>query len=150
MDSAAILNKLVSHALTLGQFDRVNQHEPKNAPGNGLTYAIWAQSLAPIARGSGLAATSGRLEFNGRIYTSMLQQPEDDIDLDVLAATDKLLNTYSGDFELGGQVRDIDLLGEYGQPLQANAGYVSQDNKLLRVMTITIPLIVNDIWAQVA
>ncbi len=149
MDTAAILNKLVSHAMALGLFERVNQHEPKNAPGNGLTYALWVQSIQPLPEASGLAATTGRIEFSGRIYTSMLSQPYDMIDPNMIDATDKLISRYSGDFELGNTVRNVDLLGEHGAPLSANAGYQVQDSKPYRVITITIPLIVNDIWAQV-
>jgi len=35
-------------------------------------------------------------------------------------------------------------------PLSALAGYLNQDGKLYRVMTVTLPIIINDIWAQVA
>jgi hypothetical protein len=57
---------------------------------------------------------------------------------------------YSGDFELGGNVRNVDLLGQASEGLTAQAGYLEQDGKLYRVMTINLPLIVNDVWNQVA
>jgi len=148
MDIVSILDRVVSHAMALGLFERVNQHEPKNAPGNGLTYAVWSQSMQPLPLASGLASTTGRIEFNCRIYTSMLQQPYDMIDPNIITATDKLMAAYSGDFDLGGTIRDVDLLGEHGTPLSANAGYLTQDSKTFRVMTITLPLIVNDLWDQ--
>lgn len=150
MDTVSIIDRLVSHAQTLGLFERVNQHEPKNAPGNGLSYALWVQSLIPLPGASGLATTTGRLEVTGRIYTSMTQQPPDMIDPNMTDALDKLINQYSGDFDLGGTVKHIDLLGEHGEPLQGNAGYLNIDNKILRVITVTIPIIVNDIWVQVS
>lgn len=148
MDIDALLAQLTSHAQTLGLFERVNQHEPKNAPGNGLTYAIWAQSIMPLPLASGLSSTTVRLEFTGRIFTSMLMQPYDLIDPNVIKATDVLMSRYSGDFTLNGQARDVDLLGEHGTPLSANAGYLNQDSKNFRVMTITLPIIVNDLWTQ--
>jgi hypothetical protein len=148
MDITAILNGVVSHALASGLFETVNQHEPKSAPGNGLTAAVWAQEIAPVATGSGLAATSGRVEFWLRIYTNMLSEPQDAIDPNVLTAVDTLMTAYSADFTLGDQVKDIDLLGEHGTPLSAKAGYLNQDGKLYRVMDIVLPLIINDIWAQ--
>ena len=37
VDIDSVLNAIVSHALTTGYFDQVNQHEPKNRPGAGLT-----------------------------------------------------------------------------------------------------------------
>jgi hypothetical protein len=32
--------------------------------------------------------------------------------------------------------------------MTARAGYINQDNKMYRVMTITLPLVVNDTWLQ--
>jgi hypothetical protein len=149
LDASTILNEVQSHAMSSGLFERVNGHEPKNAPGNGLTAAVWAQDIAPV-RGSGLASTSARVVFNVRIYSSMLQEPQDAIDPQILNAVDVLMTAYSGDFTLGGNVRNIDLLGQTGQALSALAGYINQDNKMYRVMTIALPVIVNDVWEQVA
>jgi len=59
-----------------------------------------------------------------------------------------LMTSYAADFELGGNARNIDLLGQTGVQLSAQAGYVEIDNRLFRVMDITIPVIVNDAWAQ--
>jgi hypothetical protein len=47
-------------------------------------------------------------------------------------------------------VRNIDLLGEYGQRLTAQAGYLQLSDGMYRIFTITIPCIVNDMWTQVA
>lgn len=149
MDISGILDKIVSHAMASGLFERVNQHEPKSAPGNGLSCAVWVDSIAPV-RSSGLSATSGRLAIQVRIYTSMLAEPPDAIDPALTSAVDVLMTAYSADFELGGTVRCVDLLGMAGEPLSAKAGYLSQDKKLFRVMTILVPLIVNDLWNQVA
>lgn len=149
MNITGILSALVSHACTLGYFDQVNQHEPKNKNPSlaGMTAAVWVQKIGPV-RSSGLASTSGRIEFTVRVYTSMLAEPQDSIDPDVMAAVDALLAAYSGNFTLGDLVREVDLLGEAGPPLSAQAGYLNQAGKLYRVMDITLPLIVNDIWVQ--
>jgi hypothetical protein len=147
LDVVAVLDGIVSHALASGLFERVNTHEPENPPGNGLSAAVWADRIEP-ARSSGLAATSVRVAFLVRIYASMLQEPADAIDPDMLTATSTLLGAYSGDFELGGSVRQIDLLGTAGVPLSAQAGYITQDSVLYRVMTIVLPVIVNDVWEQ--
>jgi hypothetical protein len=55
----------------------------------------------------------------------------------------------SGSITLGGTVRMIDLLGIDGTPLSAMAGYLQIDRKVYRVMDLTIPVIVNDMWTQV-
>jgi hypothetical protein len=36
-----------------------------------------------------------------------------------------------------------------GHTLDAQSGYINIDNVVMRVMTITVPVIVNDAWAQV-
>jgi hypothetical protein len=149
LNGSALLDAVKSHALASGAFERAHTHEPKNAPGSGRTWAAWLQSVGPVPAGSGLAATTARVEFRVRLYTPMLQEPQDEIDPDTMAALDTLMAAYSGDFTLGGLVKAVDLLGQAGAPLGAQAGYIPQDGKLLRVVDVTLPLIVNDVWEQV-
>lgn len=148
LDSKALSDAMQSHALSTGLFESVNGHEPKSAPGTGLTAAVWSQRIGPAPRTSGLKATSGLVTFYLRIFQSMLMKPEDSIDPTVLDAVDSLFSAYSGDFSLGGLVRHVDLLGSSGTALSGEAGYLEQDGKRFRVMTITVPLIVNDLWTQ--
>lgn len=151
MDIPGIVNQVVSHAMSLGVFETVNGHEPRNAPGNGLTCAVWADRIGPVDAASGLAEVTTLVTMNVRIYTSMFQQPYDDIDPNLMSAVDTLFNAYVGAFTLGGAVRDVDVLGAHSAGgLMAQAGYVNQDGKLLRVMTITLPLVINDAWAEAA
>jgi hypothetical protein len=147
---AALIDNLVSTALDLGEFRAVNFHEPKAAPGSGLRLALWVQSIEPIPMASGLASTSGYVVANARAYGNMLAKPEDDVDPRIMSAMAALIAAYSGDFTLGGTIRNIDLLGEYGQKLSAQAGYITIASAMYRIMTLTIPCIVNDMWTQVA
>jgi hypothetical protein len=150
LDGAAQMTAVADHARTTGLFEKVNGHEPKNSPGSGLTAAVWVDTIDPVALASGLAITSARVGVLVRIYTNMLQEPQDSIDPNIVAAVSILMGQYAGDFDLGGLVRNVDLLGQHGVPLRAQAGYLEQDKKLFRVMTITVPLIVNDVWNQEA
>lgn len=150
LDIRTILDAVESHALASGFFQAVNGHEPKSAPQNGLTCAVWVEQIGPARGGSGLASTSTRLALFVRLYTPMMSEPEDAIDPDMMTALDALLAAYSGDFELGGLIRQVDLLGAYGDPLSARAGYLTTSGAEYRVMTITLPLIVSDLWEQVA
>lgn len=150
----AVYSAVESHAKILGIFDGgVNDHEPWSAPGAGLSCAIMLGPIAPI-RAGGLAATSGRLELQVRIYSPRLQQPSGGTDKAVLAAVCQLMAAYSGDFELEAVpddlVRMIDLLGAYGAPLAAQPGWLEQDGQRYRIQEITLPLILNDMWGQVA
>jgi hypothetical protein len=148
----AVLDPLVSHALASGMFERVNTVEPKSPPGHGLHSAIWVQEIGPYKgkAGSGLASTTGRLVFMNRLYSNMVQDPADMIDPNLLDATSILMGLYSGDFTLGGAVREVDLLGSGGLPLSARAGYITVNQTMYRCMDIFLPLVINDIWEQAA
>lgn len=143
----SVIDAVQSHALASGYFDSVNGHEPKSAPGEGLTYSVWAQQLGP-ARLSGLASTSARIALTGRLYKPFRSEPDDSIDPDMVDALDALMGAYAGNFTLGGLVRSVDLQGSDGTPLSAQAGYQTIDRQVYRILDITIPLIINDAWTQ--
>lgn len=144
----SLLQAVENHQRSIGFFEHVTNHEPKARPGPGLTAATWIQDVRPTQSRSGLAATSVRVELTTRIYVSMLAEPADDIDPNAYAAADKLMEAYTGDFELGGAVANVDLLGAHGEPLRARAGYLNQSGALYRVFDIITPLILNDAWTQ--
>lgn len=150
LDAAAIFNAMTSHLLSLGLFDRVASHEPENAPGHGLTAAVTLApgALSPVPLGSGLASTSARLVLQVQIYQPM-SEPADDLDPVVLDAVVQTMASFSGGFTLGGLVRNVDLLGQAGEPMGATAAYAEIDAQLFRLMTITVPVLVNDVWEQV-
>lgn len=147
-ESQAYTDALVSHALSSGHFAQVNEHEPKSRVGTGLTAAVWFTRIRPAPGASGLAATSVVMLFTLRMYLSMTAEPQDAIDPAMLAATDDLMTAYSSDFQLDGMIRNIDLLGEFGQPLEALSGYLDVGGTKHRVTDIFIPLVVNDVFAQ--
>lgn len=152
-DQAAVLalvDKITSHAASLGIFRSVNSHEPKASPGSSLRYAVWADVIEPLGAASGLAATSGYVMMMGRITGNMLQKPEDEIDSRMLTAATTLIGAYSGDFDFGATVRAVDLLGMYGDKLGTKAGYITIGQGMYRCMDVRIPIIVNDMWSQVA
>ncbi|MER7234026.1 hypothetical protein ABT348_24125 [Streptomyces olivaceus] len=150
LDTQEIIDRLASHAKSLGLFDQVNKHEPKTAPGRGLTCAIWVERIDPAGTLSGLKSTTGRITFNVRISTRMQQMPQDGIDPNVVRATDALIRAYSGDFTLGGAVLAVDLLGMGGgQGMFAQAGYLRMnETSIYRSITLWVPLLVADLWAQ--
>lgn len=143
------VDSLVSHAQATGLFETVNGHQPVSVPQTGLTCGIWLQAMKPVKELSGLNKTSIDTIFNVRIYTSAVQQPYDAIDPEMMDAVNTLCSAYSGAFTLGGEVMDVDLLGAWGPSMSATAGYIQQDGITLRVMTITLPLIITDLWSQV-
>jgi hypothetical protein len=148
-DVAALQDALVSHAKALGVFEAVIGSEPKKAPGPGLTAAVYFTGLRP-ARTSGLASTSLVVTATVRLYLPAIKEPANGIDPVMLGAAATLMASISGDFTLDGMVRNVDLLGYEGAPMDARAGYLEQDGKVFRVGDITVPMILNDEFVQVA
>lgn len=144
-----LMDKITSHAQATALFDTVSGHEPKNAPGNGLHAAVWLGEIEPI-ESSAIDKVSIVVVFNVRIYSSFLSEPYDAIDPNLAKAVDTLVTAYCGDFELGGNARNIDIFGSSGYKLKADPGYLNQDGKLYRVFVITVPVLINDIWTETA
>lgn len=141
-----LIAAVTSHAQALGVFDSVNGAQPTSVPNTGMTCAVWAQEIAPDPEASGLAATAVDVEFNVRLYMALNPQAPDMIEPAMMNATSQLLNAYNGDFTLDGLVRNIDVLVR----AKAQAGYVEQSGQVLRVMTISLPIVINDLWEQSA
>jgi len=154
LDVAGIMDGITDPLLRSGLFRKVNRHEPKSSPiakvggQSGIVVAVWLQRVLPVPLGSGLTSTTGLVVMMIRMYTPMMTEPADEIDPDVLTATSALLELFSGDFTLDGNVRNVDLLGQTGQSLSAQAGYITIGKDPFRIMDITLPLIVNDVWDQ--
>lgn len=147
--ATSILEALKTHALASGQFEEVNGHEPTSAPVSGTSASFWFDGLRPLPQGSGLAVTSGVVTFLLRIALRGFSEFQDDAEMRLLTAADRMIALYSGDFELGvSNVRFVDLLGQSGETLAAKAAWLTQDGKTYRVVLVTIPIIVNDIWGQ--
>lgn len=147
---ADLMDKAVSHAMACGHFELVNGHEPVNQPLNsGLTAAVWAEQITPV-RSSGLNSTSVLVVLQIRVYSSTKTEPLSAIDPTTVAAVDALCSAYVGDFTLGGLVRQVDIRGQHGVRLEVRAGYLQQSGDVYRVMTITLPLVVNDLWEETA
>jgi hypothetical protein len=147
-----IFDAVISEAQMSGYFDKVQQHEPKSAPGYGLTASLWFLTLDPVPTGSGLSSTSARLAFNVRLHSSMLQEPQDLIDPNLVRAAANLIRRWHDDFDFGLDplVRNVDCLGAYGKALSAISGYVEHEQgKIYRIIDIEVPIIVNDVWPQV-
>lgn len=143
-----IIDAIVSHALATAYFVTVNGHEPKSTPSTEMTCAIWLQRIRPIPARSGLNKTTGLVIFNCRLYIGMVTEPQDYIDPRMTKAASALMAAYSGSFTFGDLISNVDLLGAHGTPLEGIAGYITVGTTKFRVMTISIPCVVNDLFVQ--
>lgn len=147
-----ILDAVVSDIQSSGYFDRVITHESKRSPGLGLSADVWFLTLDPVPEGSGLNKTSARLAWNVRLQSSMLMEPQDLIDPNLIRAAANLIRRWHDnfDFDLDPMVRNVDCLGAYGSPLRAQSGYVEyEQSRVFRIIDIEVPIIVNDVWPQI-
>ncbi|HUM06413.1 MAG TPA: hypothetical protein VLT90_13190 [Terriglobales bacterium] len=148
---STLLDGVVSDALSLGVFDKVNTHEPKAAPiSRGVVCSIWIDSIQPTSQGSSLNNVTAVVVLKARCTSSMLSEPQDAIDTNITNAVDVFMGAIVGGFTLNGALRNVDIFGQHGQSLGADAGYINIDGKIFRGLTITIPCVVNDAWTEVA
>lgn len=148
LDIDTLLGKLVTHAATTGHFDSVNTHEPDNAPGNGVTCNVVLDRINFVP--GGLSYTSARVAFAMSLMYPTDVLPRDDSEAHLVKALDAVMRSLNGDFTLGGTVRMVDIGGAHGEELSTIAGYVKIQEQVYRVMEITIPLIVNDVWEEIS
>lgn len=147
LNSKAILNAMVTHVKTLGGVKSVKTHEPKSAPVFG-SVSIWLRELLVDPSRSGLNRTNVSLVWTVRVYGNMLAEPQDEIDLELLDIMDRIVTSFNADFTLGNQCKGIDIMGMAGTALGAKAGYFEQDKKMYRVIDVTVPVLVNNVWTQ--
>lgn len=141
-----LISAVASDAQQTGWFESVGTEEPKSAPTSNIHFATWLMNAKPVK--GDLVSTSFRIELAGRIYMNMLREPTGNIDGELSSTGWDLLGRYSSGFTLGGLIREVDLLGEHGEPLSIQFGYVNIDHRLFRIADVTIPLIADDCFDQ--
>jgi hypothetical protein len=152
LDTTGLMSAVVSSLVRLGVFGTVNDHESLVPPGaKDLMASVWVESISTI-RSSGLPIGSGRIDFTVRIQQAQARRPAKPInDTRLLSAVDAVMRAFSADFELTGpngpRLRQVDVLGAYGEPLSARAGYLVIDNVQCRTYELLLPLSIIEIWA---
>ena len=152
---ASLTTLVASHAAATGAFDQVQGAEFVGAPGNGLSCAVWVNRVTAIPS-SGLNVTSVRVELMVQLYHNAFAEPPEMIDPALLDALDVLWADYIGDFTLGAVLRQVDVKGAHGGPLDARAAYLTigsaqgqgTSGRTYRVMAVTLPLIVDDLYVE--
>jgi hypothetical protein len=147
-DFQGLTDAVASYAAECGEFERVNTHEPKSRPGNGMTCSIWVEEIGPISAASGLNAVTGLVTMTMRPQTPFLAEPADQIDPLMMRAVAALMAQFAAGFTMTGIVRNVDLLGSHSQGLRAKAGYITQDKTVYRIMDVSLPLVVNDLFPE--
>lgn len=155
MNVATIHQWIMDHAAAVVGVSAVLGYEPKarldyDALGNGTVIAVWFSGVEAIQARPGLAATAARIEVTARLHRNALG------DGTVMQATERAIMTDSDAMmaRLFGDIREsatdvwFDPRGQTGEPLKAPTGYLSLDNQLNRVCTITVGVVVDDAWTE--
>ncbi len=150
IDTQSYMDAIASHAAASGHFESVNSVDIGSTPSNqGIVAVLWPRRIRALPGASGLNSTSVAIEFNMRLMCSMNTDPFGQIDPRMIAAADALMNAYSGDFTLGGTIAYVDLLGQHGAPMESQSGFLTiGEDERFRIVDITIPCIINDVWNQ--
>ncbi len=143
--ATALFEAIQSYAQALNIFQATETHDPWNAPGNRLFCSITLGPVRPVAVASGLASVSGQVTLLVRVWSGAEQKPLGNIDPEVLSAVCSLMGAFAGGFTLGGTVRDVDLFA-----MSAVPAYVDFEGKPFRVAEISLPLLINDMFAEEA
>ena len=146
-----IRDRLKTHAMTSGRlFKTVEAFPPRSAPAvEGVSLHFWLKSVAPIPARSSLSSVAVVVSFTAQMFVSDQQMPYAQNDVKLMAALDWYLGQLVGDFELGGLVEQVDVLGAYSPGVTCDAGWQTFDKGAqYRAFTITIPLVVDDLWTE--
>lgn len=152
LDTKRYMDALTSAALRTGRFDAVNGVDIGSTPSSGgIVAVVWPRRIRALPGGSGLNTTSTSIVFMMRLFAAMNADPMGEIDPAMIAATDDVMNLLSGGFTLDGLINYVDLLGEHGDALGSDSGFLKlNENQTFRIVDITIPFIVHDVWTQEA
>lgn len=146
----AIMSKVISVVQGLGLLETVNGGQAMHMPGAGLRASVWPGRITSPPGSSGLSKVSIVLPVMIRIFGPARAIQVDEIEDEMLDVIDKLADAYVGKFTLDGLVRAIDIHGRFGQPMTIEPGYLDIQDGTCRVETMTLPLIINNAWEEVA
>lgn len=155
LEMQGLQDAICSIAQRIGNLTTVEAYEPREAPDTAMHAACWLLSVRPARAASGLASASTIVTFLVRLYIPAgdgTSQPYDGIDREMFAAVDRLLAAFCAKFTLGGRVRNVDVFGAHSPGLGTEFGYAAFSGgkgKKFRIATITLPLIVNDMYPEV-
>lgn len=147
LDTAGILNKMVTHIKTTGRIKNVVKHDPlSNVPFG--TVSVIIRRIFPTPETSSLRKTGVAIVFSIAIYANDMAEPRDGAETELLNIFDSIMALFNRDFKLGGAIHSIDFFGRSGVSVDANMGRIEIDKKLYRVLDITLPVLIFDTWTQ--
>lgn len=138
------LDRIVTYLQGDGGVRLAQTGEPKSPPvtSNSLFASVIMRSTSVV-----LVTLNGTIESHTiqiRLYRDMLAEPQKSIEVDLATAAQRIQADLAGEYDLGGGIRNVDVGGEHGQALRTDWGYVTIDQRMYRIVDITVALIVDD------
>jgi hypothetical protein len=134
---------LEGHLEASGYFGKVQVGEFKSAPDEVFAASVWlvGASAYQVYLDGGSAEVH---TVNVRIYRRLFSESESEIEYDIAQAVSQTMSDFSGEFDLGGTIRNIDIGGIAGASLSVDFGHLDVGGTLFRVADITVPMLVDD------
>lgn len=147
LDAAGVLAALETVFQAIGGIESVITSSGVAPPANGVSVQIYAiPPWKPIGKRSGLATVSMLTTWAARLVAPIGSPPADNLDMTLLAVYSNAMNTLAGGFTLNGEVEQLDLLGAYGTGMPMDPQYLEMGGAVYRAMTMTLSLVLDDVW----
>jgi hypothetical protein len=143
---SASLDGIASHIQRTGYASSVQIGEPVSPPDTIDKCHVAVYMAAMAVAGLTLSRTIEVHTVTVRIYRRAAFAQGDDagavekeLSLTLAQITDNLI----GDFDLGASMRNIDIAGQFGEPLGGTWGYVDLGGTMHRIVDLRVPLVIN-------
>ncbi len=133
------------HMKASGYFADVTIGEPVAFGDTTRMYgAIWTRRtrIPYLSLDSAIRVYDTRIRF----YTLAFARPQEPREFTLALAVQQVASDLFGDYDLGGTIREIDIAGQFGQPVRVRWGHapVPKDGPMYRVADMDLSLVVNN------
>ena len=134
------MHVVLSHLKAQGKLTHVRIGLPKQPPTGELTVAIVMDGI----RTPELVLDARVLVYDLviHVFRSFLDDGTQ-TELEVARVVGEITEAFAGDFTLGGNIRNVDLAGQYGRSVDVDFDWLVFDGVQFRAAIISLPLIVD-------
>lgn len=137
----ATLDQVHTYLAGLAYFNHVQIGEPMDEPAGELAAAIFVESVD--IPGTVLNAVIELHIITIRLYMDRLKHDSAHMEKTLAKAVAYTMKQFTGDIDVGANIRATDLAGMYGTSMTAQYGQITVKSNLYRSVDITVPLIVD-------
>ena len=130
-----------THLEGSGLFFAVDIIKPRSPVAEGPYACIYPERMRVVE--TTMVRTIEQHVLRVEVYQARHTQDDDDDAISPSTLTAQVANLFVGDFSLGGNVRNVDFGGQYGQALEAEFVDAEVARTPYHVSNITVPLIVD-------